>query len=307
MLGSATKAMHFLLVLFFWRGVNTGCAPSQPTEAVFKAVISEGKGHVIKKYEILKRQSKEFSCEMADIPSKPQNVTGYWKKNGAEIENSQQTVNRTNEKYILSRNITIEDLGNYSCIFSFLGIVNQATFVLKVPVIKERDKPIVSYIGDSVVLQCEMCHEKKTWEYTKWEWYKVNGTEKEQINVTVHTTKYMLNMDTNVTKLTVLNLTKEDAGKYVCSAVLDIGTSEARVELKVLSFTEPLKPFLAIAVEVLILVTLILLYERQSRSRQRASETTENGPQSEQTNKLTQDESNGMDGGTTTRQRKVEQ
>lgn len=293
--------MHFLLILFFCQGVNTDSIKSPVTENVYKAVISKGQSEVVQKIEILNSQRKELSCETADIPNTPPNISGYWKKNGAEIENSQQAVNNTNGKYILNDTFTMDNLGNYSCIFSSSGSVRQATFVLKVPDIKERDKPIVSYVGDSVVLECQIKYGPETWE-----WYKVNGTEKEHINTTVDTTKYKLHIETNVTKLTVVNLTKEDAGKYLCSAVYDIGPSQARVELKVLSFTEPLKPFLAIAAEVVVLVTLILLYERQSRSRKRDSETTENGTQSEQTTKLTQDESNGTDGGTTTRQRKVE-
>ena len=36
-----------------------------------------------------------------------------------------------------------------------------------------RDKPVVSYVGDSVVIDCKS---KKPPVY--WLWYKVNGTEK---------------------------------------------------------------------------------------------------------------------------------
>jgi len=44
----------------------------------------------------------------------------------------------------------------------------------QVPVMKDkRDKPIVSYIGDSVVLQCKLKHTPNTWN-----WYKANNTEK---------------------------------------------------------------------------------------------------------------------------------
>lgn len=293
--------MYFFLILFSWQGANTASINSSLTEDVHKAVIS-GQSEVIENIEILEPQRKVFSCETANVPNKPPDISGYWKKNGALIEKPLQTINNTDGKYILNGTFIMEDLGNYSCIFSFSGNERQATFVLNVPAVKGSDKPIVSYIGDAVVLKCEIKYGPKTWE-----WYKVNGTEKEHINATVDTTKYKLCIETNVTKLTVVNLTKEDAGKYLCSAVYDIGPSEARVELKVLSFTEPLKPFLAIAAEVVVLVTLILLYERQSRSRKQDSETTENGPQSEQMSKLTQDESNGTDGGTTTRQRKVEQ
>uniref|UniRef100_A0A3B4DGE1 Ig-like domain-containing protein n=2 Tax=Pygocentrus nattereri TaxID=42514 RepID=A0A3B4DGE1_PYGNA len=303
-LSSTANTMHFLFILFFCLGVNTESTHTTLTEDAVTVQIH--KGGVVKELEILTRQTKELSCTMDAIPSQPHDVTGYWKINGAKIDNTSHTVYRNKDHYILNGTFNIGELGNYSCIFSLSGNEEQATFVFKVPAIKQRDKPIVSYIGDSVILDCQMEHSKDHGPDT-WNWYKVNGTEKEFLNVTAESTKYQLDSKKNKTKLTVLNLTKEDSGKYVCSAVFKIGQADSRVELKVLSFTEPLKPFLAIAAEVLVLITLILLYEKKSHSGKGDSETTDNGPQQEQMNKLTQDETNGMDGGSTTRQRKVDQ
>ncbi|KAL7836673.1 hypothetical protein AOLI_G00279570 [Acnodon oligacanthus] len=306
-LSFTANTMHFLFILFFCLGVNivsTHTALMEDTVTSYNVQIH--KGGVVKEFEILTRQTKEFSCIMDDIPNKYPIVTGYWKKNGVTIDNSTQTAYRNNNQYILNRTFDIEDLGNYSCIFSLSGNEEQATFVFKVPAIKNRDKPIVSYTGDSVILDCQMEHSKDHGPDT-WNWYKVNGTEKELLNVTAEPTKYQLDSSKNKTKLTVLNLTKEDSGKYICSAVFNISQTESHVELKVLSFIEPLKPFLAIAAEVLVLITLILLYEKKSHSQKGDSETTDNGPQPEQMSKLTQDETNGMDGGSTTRQRKLDQ
>ena len=39
-----------------------------------------------------------------------------------------------------------------------------------------RDKPIVSYVGDSVVLQCKMEDPKP--KPNSWTWYRANGTSK---------------------------------------------------------------------------------------------------------------------------------
>lgn len=86
--------------------------------------------------------------------------------------------------------------------------------------------------------------------------------------------RYKIHLAKNITKLTLLNLTEEDSGKYICNAVFDIGPTESQLNLKVLSFTEPLKPFVVIAVEVTILVTLILLYERQSHKQKGSAGTT---------------------------------
>lgn len=82
------------------------------------------------------------------------------------------------------------------------------------------------------------------------------------INVTANPLNYKILINGNETKLTVLNLTEEDSGKYMCSAEFDIKPSESYVELKVMSYTEPLKPFMAIVLEVIVLVTLILLWEK---------------------------------------------
>lgn len=39
-----------------------------------------------------------------------------------------------------------------------------------------RDKPIVSYVGDSVVITCKMEEPKP--KPSTWNWYKANGTDK---------------------------------------------------------------------------------------------------------------------------------
>lgn len=106
-----------------------------------------------------------------------------------------------------------EHLGNYSCMFGseakvefvlagtthlcipanicILHMVRQCVTVsdgdkvsnnfipcrLPVPQIGEvRDKPIVSYVGDSVVIACKMEETKP--KPSTWNWYRANGTEK---------------------------------------------------------------------------------------------------------------------------------
>lgn len=77
-------------------------------EAYFahKSVIFQhtGQSHVIvEELEILKPQSIELLCNLTDNPSKPSNITGIWRKDGDEIENSQQTIYRQNDQYILKK------------------------------------------------------------------------------------------------------------------------------------------------------------------------------------------------------------
>lgn len=44
------------------------------------------------------------------------------------------------------------------------------------PQLQMRDKPIVSYVGDSVVIVCKMEETKP--KPSTWNWYKANGTDK---------------------------------------------------------------------------------------------------------------------------------
>ncbi|XP_048045323.1 embigin [Megalobrama amblycephala] len=299
---SMANVMHLIVLLLYCNGMNTETTPSPESDPVITTKKAESKGQsqvIIEELAILKPQYIELLCNLTDIPNNPLYITGYWTKDGQEIENSEETVNRNNEQYILKRTFSIQarDLGNYSCVFRENEA--QVTFVLDVPVMKEkRDKPVVSYIGDSVVLECKLKYTPNTWN-----WYKANNTEKVLINVTANPLNYKILINGNKTKLTVLNLTEEDSGKYICSAEFDIKPSESYVELKVMSYTEPLKPFMAIVVEVIVLVTLILLWEKCNKPQHNSS-AGGNDIYSEQTSKLTHDDSNGVNN--TTRHRKLE-
>ncbi|KAG7253991.1 hypothetical protein CRUP_015054, partial [Coryphaenoides rupestris] len=79
--------------------------------------------------------------------------------------------------------------------------------------------------------------------------------------------RYHIHNTAGKTKLTVRNLTEVDTGSYYCGAVYDIGVTLSRVDLRVITFMEPLKPFLLIVAEVIVLVSVILLCERRG-SRQ---------------------------------------
>ncbi|MGH0164492.1 UNVERIFIED_CONTAM: hypothetical protein FKN15_064863 [Acipenser sinensis] len=155
-------------------------------------------------------------------------------------------------------------LGNYTCVFDIKPEV-VANFVVEVPDTEGREKPLVCYEGDAVVMIC------KSHEFVPntWIWHKVNGTEKAIINATANPDRYKMNIykDGNKTSLKVMGLTGKDSGLFGCSAVYEIGSSEGHVKVKVLSYMVPLKPFLAIATEVIILVSLILVYERHTKKK----------------------------------------
>ncbi|XP_071339760.1 embigin [Trachinotus anak] len=299
---------QILLLLISCRCINTKtsgptpspAAPISPLQTDVRSVVLKGESHT-EKVEELNPVNLTLECIWTGNLNKLPNITGYWRKDGHEIENSRVTVQLENEKYNLKWVVTIvskENLGNYSCMF---GNEAKIDFILAAPQIGEvRDKPIVSYVGDYAVITCKMEETKP--KPISWNWYKPNGTDKEQISVAAEPHRYEIKNEEGTTKLVVHNLTQDDSGLYYCEAVYAISTSMSHVELRVITFWEPLKPFLAILVEVIILVAAILIYER---SQSKKICTAENGTNADQTNTQMQGENNGSEGGSSMRQRKV--
>ncbi|KAM9392770.1 embigin [Pholidichthys leucotaenia] len=255
-----------------------------------KSVILRGENHT-EKVELSQPINLTLECTWMGNQKRLPNITGYWRKDGEEIQDSHLTVQFENEKYNLKREFSIsteKDLGIYSCVF---GSEAHTDFILAAPQIGEmRDKPIVSYVGDSVGIICKM--DKAKPKPHTWFWYRENGTDKDRILINPQPHRYEINNNDKeqMTKLVVHNLTQDDSGLYYCGAVYGIGSSMGHVELKVITIMEPLKPFLAILVEVIILVTAILVYEKtQPVKRETAGDVTnaiqKNDPPQEEDNK----------------------
>ncbi|XP_008334173.1 embigin [Cynoglossus semilaevis] len=271
--------------------------PISPLPTDVRSVELKGKSHT-EKVELLNPVELVLECTWSGDVNRAANLTGYWRKDGQEIENTQVTVQQQKEKYVLRRVFSIaskENLGNYSCLFENEAKVD---FILAGPQIGEvRDKPIVSYVGDSVVIPCKMDETKP--KPVSWNWYTVNGTEKEQI--VVQPQRYEIEIKKGESKLLVHKLTEADSGLYYCEAVYAVSTTMAHVELRVITLLEPLKPFIVILVEVVLLVAAILLYERSQAKKGAAGGDNTN---TDQTNTLTQGENSESAESSSVRQRK---
>ncbi|MBN3279923.1 EMB protein, partial [Polyodon spathula] len=203
----------------------------------------------------------DFSCNLTGLLYESSSITGFWRRDGKEIPQSRVVIQKKEAQFQVIDN---SQLGNYTCVFDIKPEV-VANFVVEVPDTEGREKPLVCYEGDAVVMIC------KSHEFVPntWIWLKVNGTEKAIINATANPDRYKMNIykDGNKTSLKVMGLTGKDTGLFGCRAVYEIGSSEGHVNVKVLSYMVPLKPFLAIATEVIILVSLILVYERHTKKK----------------------------------------
>ncbi|XP_056274181.1 embigin isoform X1 [Pseudoliparis swirei] len=297
---------QILLLLVCCRHIDTKTPGATPPPLVpitslatdERSVSLKGESHT-EKVELLNPVNLALQCTWTGNQNKAPNITGFWRKDGDEVENSRVTVQLEGDQYELKRVFSIvneESLGSYSCVF---GSEAKIEFVLAAPQVGEvRDKPIVSYVGDSVVITCKMEEPKP--KPSTWNWYKANGTDKEQISAVAEPLRYEIENEESKTKLVVHNLTEADGGLYYCGAVYAISTTMGRVELKVISFQEPLKPFIAIVIEVVVLVAAILLYER---SQSKKDYTPENGT-TDQMNTMAHRDNTGPEE-TSTRQRKI--
>ncbi|KFW69152.1 Embigin, partial [Pygoscelis adeliae] len=216
----------------------------------------------------------ELSCRL-DKYSHLKRLQVTWKRGNETIRHMNKTENSWS---IQLRILDYSNLGGYSCTLKGEEEIS-AMFHLQVPKIEGKEKPIVSYEGDTAVMIC------KSFGYTPiaWTWYMTNGSEQIAINDSLLADKYVINrLSANVTHLKILKLTKEDDGVYWCEAAFELGKSKGKLQLRVLSLMVPLKPFLAIVAEVVILVTIVFLYEIYSKKKEKSAEDEKEFDQVEQ-------------------------
>ncbi|KAM3610841.1 uncharacterized protein V6R79_009494 [Siganus canaliculatus] len=300
------RFLQILLILISCRHINTKTpastepplAPVAPLLQDVRSVVLEGESHS-EKVELLNPVNLTLECIWTGSRNKSPNITALWTKDGKVLESKRSTVELKNEQYTLRSVFTIvseESLGNYTCVFENEAKID---FILTAPQISESQDKIISYVGDTVAIACKL--DKTKPKPSTWNWYRANSTDKEQIVPSAETHRYKIKNEENKTKLLIHNLTEADAGLYYCGAVYPLNTTLAHVELKVITIFEPLKPFIAIMIEVIILVAVILLYEK---SQSKKSPTT--GYEiNDQMNTLAQGDNSESEGNSSIRQRKV--
>ncbi|XP_020932255.1 embigin [Sus scrofa] len=261
--------------------------------------LTEHSNKPVEKNITLERPSNiELTCQFTtsrDLNSV--NVT--WKKDDELLKNN-YLINVTGRLLYTQYMFTIvnsKQMGSYSCFFEEKK-EQRGTFNFKVPQLNGKNKPLITYVGDSVVLMCKC----KDCLPLNWTWYSSNGSV--QVPVGVQTNdKYVINgKNANETRLKIMQLSEEDQGSYWCHAIFQLGESEEHIELVVLSYLVPLKAFLAIAAEVVLLVAIILLCEMYTQKRKKPSD---DGKEFEQIEQLKSDDSNGIENNAT-RHRKNE-